>query len=80
MNGRDNRFRPILVLKTIEFINLKLDIDDLKTAMTCFSEYMVDNALLPGQVENWIIINDLTGVGITNFPRQVKKTQNPQKS
>lgn len=71
MNGRDNRFRPILVLKTKKFIDLKLGIEDLKLAMTCFSEYMLDNALLPGQVENWIIVNDLDGIGVTNIPLNV---------
>lgn len=71
MHGRDHRFRPILVLKAIKFNEMKLTADEVKEFMTYFSEYLLDNALLPGQIENWIMITDLTGIGLTNLPFNV---------
>ena len=71
--GRDNRFRPILIFQAKLLNEIELDIADIKNALTYFITYLTDNLLLPGQVENWIIIVDLNGVGVTNFPMNVKK-------
>jgi len=36
--------------------------------MTYFLEYLLENYIIPGQVEAWICITDLTGVGLTSLP------------
>lgn len=76
MHGRDNRFRPILVLKAQELNNLKLPSKEITELLTYFSEYLLSDVLLPGQVENWIMITDLTGIGVTNLPYNVIKELN----
>jgi len=45
--------------------------DEIKLTLTYFIEYMIDNAVLPGQVENWVIITDMDGVGLTSVPYAV---------
>lgn len=72
--GRDNRFRPIIVLKMKLLNELGLTNDEIKLTIAYFIEYMLSNAILPGQVENWIIITDMKGVGLTNVPYSVSFT------
>lgn len=52
--------------------DLNLTSDEIKLTLTYFIEYMLASAILPGQVENWIIITDMDGVGVTNVPYSVK--------
>jgi len=44
------------------------DVELMIEALTFFFGHMIDNLLLPGQVENWIFITDLKGLGITSIP------------
>lgn len=69
--GRDHRFRPILVLRANMLNQLNLTSDQIKQTFTYFIEHILENAILPGQVENWIIITDLDGIGLTNVPYTV---------
>ena len=36
-----------------------------------YIEHLVDNCMLPGQIENWIIIQNLNDFGITSLPLAV---------
>jgi CRAL/TRIO domain len=71
-HGRDHRYRPIIVMRTKILMECGLTNDEIKLTLTYFIEYMLDNAILPGQVENWVIITDMDGVGITNVPYSVR--------
>jgi len=42
--------------------------------MTFFLEDLINNYLLPGQVETWVCITDLNGIGLTNVPYTMLKT------
>ena len=33
-----------------------------------FLQFVCDNLFLPGQVENWVIIEDLTNINILDLP------------
>jgi len=68
MHGRDHRFRPILVLNCYKIDPKTVDIDLLLLTMGYFLEYVIHNMLLPGQVERWVFIEDLKGMGITSIP------------
>jgi len=50
-----------------------MDIDKLLVSLAYFLDYVMKNLLLPGQVERWIFINDLRGLGITSLPFGVLK-------
>jgi len=41
-------------------------------ALTFFLEFVVSNLLLPGQIENWIFILDLNGMGLATLPLNVQ--------
>jgi len=68
MHGRDHRFRPLLVLNCYKIDPKTVDIDLLLLTMGYFLEYIIHNMLLPGQIERWVFIEDLKGMGITSIP------------
>ena len=74
-HGRDNRFRPILVIKAIVFKeNMdKYCFEDWERAIVFFIEYNIKHLLIPGQVENWNIICDLKDCSIIFLPSDLKK-------
>ena len=66
MCGRDHKFRPIIVLKQNLLENDLLD--EYIAASIYGFEYIINNMFLPGQVENWIFIYDLNGMGLFDLP------------
>ncbi|CAD8171401.1 unnamed protein product [Paramecium octaurelia] len=68
LHGRDNRFRPIIVVNAIKLAAQK-NIDITLDSMTIFLEHVLSNYMLPGQIENWVVVMDLGGLGITSLPR-----------
>jgi hypothetical protein len=75
IHGRDNNFRPIVVLQVKVYMELRKNFiyDDWLSTVIFFMEYLVNNMLIPGQVENWNIITDLEGVSILTLPSDMKK-------
>ena len=73
MHGRDTHFRPILVIEVKRAIELmdKLDytFEEVSQSILFFMNYIVNYMLIPGQIENWILICDLKDVGITKLPK-----------
>lgn len=73
MHGRDHRFRPLLYFNCYKIDTKTIDVDQLMLSMGYFLEYMIHNALLPGQVERWIFTLDLKGMSITSLPFGILK-------
>lgn len=44
---------------------------DLTRHLSYFYEYVIEHMLLPGQVENWVLIMDLQDLGVTSVPYSV---------
>ena len=74
-HGRDNRFRPILVIRACIYKDTaaKYLHDEFERAIVYFMEYTINNLLIPGQVENWNTIVDLDGVSVVGMPADFKK-------
>jgi len=74
-HGRDNRFRPILVInaKIYKKYENKYSTEDWILAVIYFIEYIINNLLIPGQVEDWNIICDVADVSIVFLPGDLKK-------
>ena len=69
--GRDRYFRPVLVFNATLFNPKDLDTPTLATIFT--HEEVINNMFIPGQVENWVIIYDLGGMGVTDIPMSAIK-------
>ena len=75
IHGRDNNYRPCLVLQVKVYMDLmkQYTYEEWLSSVIFFMEYVVNNLLIPGQVENWNIITDLNGVSIITLPSDMKK-------
>lgn len=75
VHGRDNRFRPIMVLDPYIFhtLNKHYSIQDWILSMIYLFEYIKVNYFLPGQIENWNIICDVAKVNILFIPPEFKE-------
>ena len=73
--GRDHQFRPILICQPYIFQkNSKLFThDEVIKASAFLFQYIVNNMLIPGQIENWIMILNFEGTSPLNLPDTVKK-------
>jgi hypothetical protein len=73
IHKRDKMHHPIFILRLNELS--KMGVDD-KTIINvgCFLiQFVITRGLIPGQVENWITIMDLKGIGLTNVPKKLLK-------
>ena len=70
-NGRDHKFRPIILIRPLVMIKEKVSIETAVDVVSYFMNYVKDNLLVKGQVENWIFVNDLKGVWVYQIPVKV---------
>lgn len=75
IHGRDNHFRPVMVLRCSEFMkNRKIFcFEDWEKAVIFFMEYSINELLLPGQIENWVSICDINQISLTSIPSELKR-------
>ena len=73
--GRDHEFRPILIVQPYIYQKNQKNFsnDDLMRASVFLCEYVKNNLLIPGQVENWNMIVNLKGTSIFSIPDPIKK-------
>lgn len=69
--GRDLKYRPIIVLNPGVLERLKPSLEQLLNAVTFILEYLKRNMLLPGQIENWVIVCDIAKLSISKIPKSV---------
>ena len=71
-HGRDNRYRPILVLNPGKYDKNLFPFQTWQLASVYFIEFLLNNYLIPGKIENWNIIVDCQELSITNIPWDLK--------
>lgn len=75
VHGRDKRFRPCLVLNAIRIEQMKkaqagaYDMDSVVNVVLFQQEYVMKYMFLPGQVENWVVIIDISKLPVEKFPK-----------
>ena len=73
--GRDHQFRPLLICQPYilqKCLDLYSD-TDITNAAIFICQYMANYMLIPGQIENWIMIVNMEGTSVLNIPDSVKK-------
>ena len=68
--GKDKKFRPVIICQAKKcsiLLSEKFQIEEIQEAIIYFLNYVIQYHLIPGQIENWIIISDLNNVGITEL-------------
>jgi len=73
--GRDHKYRPIVVMNVEIFVNLNGNYKDeeFEIAAYKFTDYLIENLLIPGQVENWIFIVYMGNASLFSLPESIKK-------
>lgn len=67
IHGRDHRYRPLIILNVSK---MKLDDSSLEehTNLLCFVlEFAIEHLMVPGQIENWLIITDLCNTPVSKI-------------
>ena len=73
--GRDHEFRPILICQPyilLKFIKTYSP-EDISRASIFICQYMCNYMMIPGQIENWIMIINLKGTNVLTVPNSMKK-------
>lgn len=70
LNGRDKHYRPILIVKAEKFMQMKPvpNNEDLITLALWFFEFMETYMMVPGRIENVILIIDCKNLSVFSAP------------
>lgn len=73
-HGRDTNYRPIFIINARIFNKYlqKYNVQEWIDSLVFFIEYMIENMCIPGQVENWNIILDVSDFSMVFIPSQLK--------
>ena len=73
--GRDNRFRPIVICQSKIFQKFykNYQTEEILQAVFFLCQFIVNNMLIPGQIESWVFILNLSGVSVLSLPEPIKK-------
>ena len=76
--GRDHQFRPVIICQPyILQKNLEnYSTTEILNASIFICQYMVNYMLIPGQIENWIMLVNMDGTSILSLPDGIKKVIN----
>ncbi len=73
--GRDHQFRPIMVCQPY-LLQKKMDYfsnSDIVNVCLFVCQFAVNNLLIPGQIENWIMFFNLKGTSLLSLPEPIKQ-------
>jgi len=75
VHGRDCQYRPILVVNAQVYMKIKdnYKFEDWENFIIFFMQYLINNLLIPGQMENWTLIIDVRNVSLYSLPSDFKK-------
>lgn len=58
-SGRDHKYRPILAVDIAKFNEDAEKDDSIQKSLVIIMEFMINELLIEGQVENYVLIMDL---------------------
>ena len=73
--GRDCRYRPILVFRLQEFVKNEnvYTVEEIIETGCFLGQFVINNMLIPGQVERWNLLINLKGSTVLSLPDHIKK-------
>ena len=65
--------QPILVCNVLRLTSLSATLEEQSLFAQFFFDWVIRNMMVPGHIENWLLIFDFNGIGITQLPvNQIK--------
>ena len=68
LHGRDKCFRPIIVIQSERIKSSVKDLENIKKAFFFVNQYWFDNMMVPTKIENFVSVNDMSGVTMKKMP------------
>jgi hypothetical protein len=59
LHGRDKYFRPIIIINITALLATKCAMPQFIDLICFYLTFMLNEMIIPGKVENWVIITDL---------------------
>ena len=78
IHGRDHQFRPVIVCQPYIYVQHENEFsyDDWMRSTVFICEYAANHMLIPGQIENWVMITNSRHVSMLFLPSEMKKVIN----
>lgn len=73
LHGRDRSLRPICINDSGVISRNNFEVEDATKVNWFVIYYLIDRILVPGKVENWIMVNNLDGLSMTKIPTKYIK-------
>ena len=70
IHGRDRNLRPLNIFDPRVIIGKTADRDEVIMIVHFVLQFIIDNMFIPGKIENWISIMDLSNLSINQLPKQ----------
>lgn len=70
IHGRDRNFRPLNIFDPRVIIGKTADRDEVIMIVHFVLQFIIDNMFIPGKIENWVSIMDLSNLSINQLPKQ----------
>ena len=74
VSGRSLKFNPIIVVNVMKIIDSGIGLEELLRMDYFLLNWIIDNMMVYGKVESWILIQDLKDVGVSQLPVKLLKT------
>ena len=68
IHGRDHRYRPLLVLNIARLDLERHTVAEYRELICFLLEFMTKKMMIPGQVENWVVVTDLANRPLLSLP------------
>lgn len=70
IHGRDRCYRPLNVFDPKVIIGKDANRDEILMIVHFVLQYMIENMLVPGKIENWISVMDLANLSVNQLPKK----------
>lgn len=68
IHGRDRNYRPLNIFDPRIIIGKKADRDEVLMIVHFVFQYLINNMFIPGKVENWVGLMDLSNLSMSKLP------------
>jgi hypothetical protein len=58
-------FKPVIILNVKKFLAQKASLEELQLVGNYLFNWVIENMLVPGHIESWVVVIDFKDVGIT---------------
>ncbi len=66
--GRDIKYRPVFVINLYKVDLNKYKLEDIMAAFSYLTDIVKKKMLMPGLIENWIVIIDFNNISASAIP------------